>query len=65
MSLPLSSFDVSFDPDRPAGIVKIRSGDEESTDWYLGDLFPGDGYAAAYVVRSREHDLSCWNWEHP
>jgi 4'-phosphopantetheinyl transferase len=50
ISFPMEQFDVSLISERVLSPV-IFSGDKtESSRWYVQDLFPGCGYAAAIAV---------------
>jgi 4'-phosphopantetheinyl transferase len=50
LSYPLDAFDVSFEPNTPAQLLRSADGEAERQRWVLRELEAGDGYAAAVVV---------------
>lgn len=60
--LPPDRFDVAFDPDAPARLLRIDGDPERAARWSLQALTPVDGYAAAVAVEGPCERLSCWQW---
>lgn len=58
LSRPLDSFDVSFAPDEPAQLCN-RGDLGESARWWLEDLHPVSGFAAAIVMDGQPTRIMC------
>ncbi len=61
LSHPLSSFDVSLDPDR-ATLLAVGGSAEAASAWTLGALAPGEGYAGAVAVTIPSVVVRTWDW---
>lgn len=61
LSLPLDHFDVSLVPGEAAVLLSVREDMPEASDWFLQELNPGPGYAAALAVEGRNWRLGCWD----
>lgn len=59
LSLPLNGFDVSVAPGEPATL--LRTSEDEPQRWFLSDLDPQLGYAAAIVVEGHCFTMRCWH----
>jgi len=62
LSLPLDSFDVSLDPQRPALLLATRPDPEEAARWTLYNLHADSDYAAALVAEGRVDAINLWKW---
>ncbi len=62
LSLPLDMCDVSLISGSVLSSIHLSGDNTESSGWYVQDLFPGGGYAAAIAVEGADGDLSCWNY---
>ena len=62
MSLSLSSFCVTIDPDQPASLHHVVNQPTEPQRWTIqsGDVAPN--YAAAVMVAHPHCRIACWNW---
>src|SRR5579884_1051521 len=60
LSLALDSFDVSLAPGEPARLLNIREEGQDSANWSLYELYPGDDYIAALAVEGHVSSLKCW-----
>jgi len=52
LSMPLSDFDVSIDPEQPARLLATRPDPGEACRWHMESLDCGPNYSAALVVES-------------
>jgi len=52
LSMPLSDFDVSIDPEQPARLLATRPDPAEACRWHMESLDCGPNYSAALVVES-------------
>ena len=59
-SLPLSQFDVSIAPGKPAALLRTEWNPDEVARWSLNSFAPAPGYAAALAVEGKHWNL--WNW---
>lgn len=50
LSMPLSDFDVSLEPDKPAALLSVRTSRNEASRWSIQDVSPEAGYKAAVAV---------------
>lgn len=62
LSMPLDQFDVSLIPGEPAALLSTRPDSNEAPGWFLRNLTPACGCAAALAVKGRDWTLSCWQW---
>ena len=62
MSIPLSAFDVSLTPGKPAELLRTQKHPQETARWSLQALNPEPGYAAALAVKGHDWELKCWQW---
>jgi 4'-phosphopantetheinyl transferase len=60
LSLPLSQFDVSLNPDDNDALAATRPDPGEAEKWLLRGVPAGVGYAAAICVRGRNWELKLW-----
>jgi 4'-phosphopantetheinyl transferase len=58
LSIPLNQFDVSLSPAEPAALLCTRWDPQEAAQWTLHALTPGEGYAGAIAIQSRDSQLS-------
>ena len=63
LSLPLDQFDVSLTPGEPASLLEVRGDSLEASRWWMHELFPGPGYAAALAIEGHGCRLACWEWQ--
>lgn len=61
--LSISLIGVSPSPQGKLSPITLSSDEGESTRWYVQDLFPGCGYAAAIAVEGGGCDLSFLHYE--
>ncbi len=62
MSFPMEQFDVSLINGRGWLPVTLMGDKRGSGRWYVQDLFPGHGYAAAIAVEGGQLNLSWWHY---
>lgn len=62
LAFPLHQFDVSLSPGEPAKLLNINGCPEIAERWFLEDLTPAPGYAAAVAVAGGGWQLNCWQW---
>jgi 4'-phosphopantetheinyl transferase len=62
LSMSLDQFDVSLTPGEPAALLSTNPDSDEALRWFLRNLTPAPGYAAALAIRGRDRTLSCWQW---
>jgi len=63
LSMPLEDFSVSFDPNKPGGIVFIKNNLEDVSGWKMFTNIPEEGWRAA-VCAETDSDCSV-SWEKP
>ncbi len=51
LSYPLDSFEVTFDPNRPASVASVNGDESLAAEWWMADLPGFSGYAAAVTMR--------------
>jgi 4'-phosphopantetheinyl transferase len=56
---PLTQFDVSLVPGKPARLLRVEGDPEETTRWSLRWLRPAPGYVAALAVEGHDWQLTC------
>jgi len=61
ISFPMEQFDVSSISGMGLSPIIIPGDKTESPRWYVQDLFPGAGYAAAIAGERDDWDLSYWH----
>jgi 4'-phosphopantetheinyl transferase len=61
LSLPLSHFDVSLQPDSEDALIATRPDSSEAKRWLLREVPAGPGYIAALCGRGRTWRLTCWD----
>jgi 4'-phosphopantetheinyl transferase len=61
ISFPMDQFDVSLISGMDLSPIIFPGDKQESPRWYVQDLFPGAGYAAAIAGERGEWDLSYWH----
>jgi 4'-phosphopantetheinyl transferase len=62
LSFPMERCDVSNADNRNFAPVIIPADTEEHTNWFVLDLEPGKGYAAAVVADRPEMEISFWDF---
>ena len=62
LSYPLDKFEVSLVPGQPADLLSIEGSSKGAAQWYIQDLGPASGFAAAFAVRRRSWRLHYWRW---
>lgn len=62
LSLPLSSFEVTFGPNTPPSILQIQDPVETASHWRLYNIPSPQGYAAAVAVEGAQHELIFHIW---
>jgi 4'-phosphopantetheinyl transferase len=62
LSLPLSSFSVEIDPDRPAALIHVDDLPDEPVRWTIRTLEVDLLYAAAIVVERPDCQFICREW---
>lgn len=62
LSYSLRQFTVSLAPGEPATLLQTYDDPQESTRWFLANLFPGEGYRAALAVKGKISAIHCWDW---
>jgi 4'-phosphopantetheinyl transferase len=62
LSWPLDRFDVSLVPGEPARLQRIEGDSRAASQWYIEDLKPAPGFAAACAVKGRIGRVRCWQW---
>ena len=60
LSLPLSQFDVSLQPDDKDALMATRPESAEAKRWLLCEVPAGAGYVAALCARGRTWKLTSW-----
>jgi len=63
LALPLASFSVAVDPERPAALLAAAAPDGDDDRWSLHDLRPGAGLAAALAVEGAPGWIIRRRWE--
>ena len=61
-SQPLDKFEVSLVPGESAKLLKIEGDSMRASRWSIQELKPASGFAAAFAVKKRSWQLSCWRW---
>ena len=62
LSVPLDSFDVCVDPDKPARLIAVRGDAMEASRWSVEALKPDGETAGTVVVRGRGLRVFCGEW---
>lgn len=62
LSCPLASFSVSLAPSEPAALLSVEGRDVEPSRWFLRELHPGRGYAAALALEATGCSLKFYRW---
>lgn len=62
LSLPLNSFTVSVDPDRPARLLSTSWDPDETACWSLVDVIPDGRHVGAVAVAGSPACLRLWRW---
>jgi 4'-phosphopantetheinyl transferase len=62
MSLPYSSFDLSFLENGPPRLLRLDSEPDSCGHWTLRDFIVDVGYVGALAVESTSHQLYLWEW---
>jgi 4'-phosphopantetheinyl transferase len=63
MTFPLEQVDVSAATEGVLSPVSLFADAEASGPWYVQDLFPIRGYAAALAIERGKGDVFCWHYE--
>ena len=61
ISFPMEQFDVSLISGMGLSPITFQGDKQESPCWFVQDLFPGAGYAAAIAGERGDWDLSYWH----
>ena len=62
LSLSLSSFLVSMDPDQPVALIHVDDQPDAPLAWTVCALDVGDGHAASLMVGTSPCTINCWEW---
>ncbi|WP_157605142.1 4'-phosphopantetheinyl transferase superfamily protein [Schlesneria paludicola] len=62
LSLSLSSFRVSMDPDHPVALIHVDGQPDAARHWTVQSLAVGDGHSASIMVRQPNCRFQCWAW---
>jgi len=62
LSHSLDKFDVSLVPGEPARLLRIEGDSKAASRWFIQELKPTFGFAAAFAVEGRRWRLRCWQW---
>lgn len=62
LSLPLSSFSVEIDPDRPAALIHVDDLPDEPARWTIRTLEVDPHYGAAIMVERPDCQFVCREW---
>jgi 4'-phosphopantetheinyl transferase len=62
LSFPMEQFDVSLINGKVLSPVILKGNNTGVPGFYVQDLFPGNGYAAAIAIDDGDCDLSCWHF---
>ena len=67
LSTALDSFDVTLEPGKPAALLRVGDDPSEAARWWLGDLYVGEGLAAALAVAREEQEpaVILHDWAEP
>jgi 4'-phosphopantetheinyl transferase len=60
LTFPLGDFVVTMSPGEPARLLSVRDAPQEAARWYLQELDPGPGYAAAVAIERSGWELKLW-----
>lgn len=60
LSRPLDEFEVPLLPDEPARLLRLAGDPAAAARWWLQDLAPAEGFAAALAVEERPARVLCW-----
>jgi 4'-phosphopantetheinyl transferase len=60
LSIPLNQFDVSLSPVEPAALLHTQWDSQETAQWTLHAIDPGEDYAGAIAIRGRDLQLHYW-----
>lgn len=60
LSQPLDRFDVSLVPGEPARLLRIEGNSKAASQWFMQDLKPASGFAAAFTAKGRGGLVHCW-----
>ncbi len=63
LSYPLDAFDVTLAPGDPARLLRVLGDPEAGHRWWLEDITPAAGFAAALAVQGRPARVARWRWE--
>jgi 4'-phosphopantetheinyl transferase len=61
LSIPLQQFDVSRAPQEPVLAWDCAAERRDGSQWYIEDLTPGEGYAAALAVEGADRRVTWWH----
>jgi 4'-phosphopantetheinyl transferase len=61
LSMPLTEFDVSLTPGKPAKLLAVRVPGQVASDWSLRHLAPAPGCVGAIAVAGHDWQLECWH----
>lgn len=62
MSLPLGSFSVVINPDRPAALEWVSDQPDEPRQWKIQAIDIAPGYSAAVMVAKPGCQIATWHW---
>ncbi len=62
LSYPLDGFEVTLAPDESVRLLSIAGNTRETSPWYMQDLTPAFGFAAALAVKGRVGNVDCRRW---
>jgi 4'-phosphopantetheinyl transferase len=62
LSRPLDQFSMSLVPGEAARLLAVQGQPEEISKWFIQDVEPGPGYAAALVAQSPVEHIHHWDY---
>lgn len=62
LSCPLASFSVSLAPREPAALLSVEGRAEVLSRWFMRELHPWRGYAAALAFKAAACSIKCYTW---
>jgi len=62
LSIPLNQVIVTVAPGEPAAVLKFQPESGEQPEWWMENLVPHPGYAAAIAAQGGALETHCWQW---